>query len=67
MDKAARRQAFRMAQDLDNLQMIPGVENQSKNASFDGAEQTRLFDVCNYSTRSEQRLAVDGGLDCLKG
>lgn len=34
-----------MAMDLDNLQMIPGVENLSKNASFNGARQRTLFDV----------------------
>ena len=45
MDKAGRKLAFRMAMDLDNLQMIPGVENLSKHASFNGAEQRRLFDV----------------------
>ena len=45
MDKAGRRQAFRMAQDLDNLQMIPGVDNQSKHASFNDPEQRALFDV----------------------
>ena len=45
MDKAGRLQAFRMAMDLDNLQMIPGVENMSKHASFDTAEQRGLFDV----------------------
>ncbi len=43
--KAGRRQAFRMAMDLDNLQMIPGVENLSKSDSFDTPEQRRLFDV----------------------
>lgn len=34
-----------MAQDRDNLQMLPGVENLSKNGSFKTAEQARLFDV----------------------
>ena len=45
MDKAGRMQAFRMAMDLDNLQMLPGVENMSKSASFNDPEQRRLFDV----------------------
>lgn len=45
MDKAGRKLAFRMAMDLDNLQMIPGADNLSKSASFKTAEQTRLFDV----------------------
>jgi hypothetical protein len=44
-DKAGRKRAFRMAMDLDNLQMISGFENGSKGASFDGADQERLFAV----------------------
>ena len=34
-----------IAAQVHNLRMIPGVENLSKHASFDGAEQRRLFDV----------------------
>lgn len=45
LDKAGRKRAFRMTMDLDNLQMIPGAENMSKHASFDGADQARLFEV----------------------
>ena len=45
MDKAGRKRAFQMAQDLDNLQMLPGAENKIKNARFDTEEQRRLFDV----------------------
>ncbi len=45
MDNVGRRQAFRMAMDLDNLQMIPGVENQCKSANFKTPEQHQLFDV----------------------
>ncbi len=45
MGKAGRRQAFRMAMDLENLQMIPGADNQGKGAGFDDPEQRGLFDV----------------------
>ena len=44
-DKDGRRQAFRMVMDLDNLQMIPGVENLNKHASFNDPAQRVLFDV----------------------
>ena len=42
-DKAGRKLAFRMAMDLENLQMIPGADNLSKNGSFGSPEQRRLF------------------------
>ncbi len=55
LDKDGRRQAFRMAMDLDNLQMISGLENGSKGASFDGADQERLFAVlrARYSPKAK--------------
>lgn len=45
MDNVGRLQAFRMAMDLDNLQMIPGIENMNKHASFNDPKQRQLFDV----------------------
>lgn len=39
MDKTGRKLAFKMAQDLENLRMIPGAENGSKHAEVCTTEE----------------------------
>ncbi len=62
MDKTGRLQAFRMAMDLNNLQMIPGVENMSKGMSFDDPQQRGLFDVLSIRYLPQAKCNILFGL-----
>ncbi len=57
-DKVGRILAFRMAQDLENLRMIPGTENLSKSASLDmdPLQERVFFSLCKKHGVTNQLL-----------
>ncbi len=45
MDEVGRMVAYKMSQDLDNLRMIPGVDNMQKHASMGEPYQLAVLDI----------------------